>query len=220
MQDRNLQITDPLEAVLGEVRRRLEAGRAGNFVAELGGPELGFVLYWGRLQEESPRRPRPTSATAWTRSGPSGVCSAGAVTWEMVPAGRPDLVAWNVAEAIDRTTSCRPARWSWSARNWTGRARPSSGPSSSAGAGGAAAREAACAASPATAPAPATPCSRWPGAGRRGRRRRAPERRRQRRRGPGRRSGVPERPVGHDIYVRLYDEGGAKFLAVHPPRMP
>jgi DUF2075 family protein len=27
-------------------------------------------------------------------------------------------------------------------------------------------------------------------------------------------------PTGHDIYVRLYEENGDQFLAVHPPRMP
>jgi hypothetical protein len=27
-------------------------------------------------------------------------------------------------------------------------------------------------------------------------------------------------PTGEEVYARLYDENGARFLAVHPPRMP
>jgi len=87
---------------MAEVRRRLAAGREGNFVAELGGPELGYVLYWAKLQETAPADPADERYLV-DEVRPTGLGPDGALVWEIVPDGRTDVVAWNLAEAIDRT---------------------------------------------------------------------------------------------------------------------
>jgi hypothetical protein len=103
MRATDLAVNDPLEAVLAEVRRRLAAGREGNFVAELGGPDAGFRLYWGRLNTTAAPGTPPDERYYLDEVRPAGVDAGGAIDWEAAPNGRTNVVAWNVAEAIDRT---------------------------------------------------------------------------------------------------------------------
>jgi hypothetical protein len=106
--DTRHSISDPMDAVLAEVRRRLAAGREGNFIAELGGPDLGYVLYWARVSDETPPGSPPDERYVVDEVRPEGIDGEGAVTWELVPGGRRDVVAWNVAEAVDRTHQLDP----------------------------------------------------------------------------------------------------------------
>ena len=103
MIERAMGIADPLDAVLAEVRRRLERGREGNFVAELGGPDVGYVLWWGRVKS-SPAPGDPADERYYVDEvRPTGVATDGTLEWGLTPGGRTDAVAWNVAEAIERT---------------------------------------------------------------------------------------------------------------------
>lgn len=102
MTEQSRPITDPMDAVLAEVRRRLAAGREGNFIAELGGGDLGYRLWWGRITAVVPGSP-PDERYAVDEVRPSAVDGGGALVWELVPDGGRNVVVWNVAEAIDRT---------------------------------------------------------------------------------------------------------------------
>lgn len=95
-------VSDPMEAVLVEVRRRLAGGREGNFIAELGGENLGFVLYWGRLRSDAASTP-PDERYLVDEVRPTGLDVEGRIQWEAVPDGRQGETAWNVAESLERT---------------------------------------------------------------------------------------------------------------------
>jgi len=209
---------DPMEAVLMEVRRRLALGREGNFVAELGGPELGYVLYWGQLDENSPGTP-PDERYYLHEVRPSDISVNGAIEWETVLGGREDVVAWNLAEAIDRThdlpvdtvvlvreeldnTESPEFRAIFFRSVASGGSRMCRIDSYQSGSGSY------------TVQPVAWSGSAWANDG-------API------------SGVVNvgeiqsgeqgylsGPSGEDVYVRLYEEDGEMLLVVHPPRMP
>ena len=91
-----------VDALLNKVRRRLAAGRDGNFVVDLGGPELGYVLYWGRTWTVPPTvvpNEQYFVDEVWPREiGPNE-----AIVWEPTLYGRVGVIAWNVAEAMERS---------------------------------------------------------------------------------------------------------------------
>lgn len=210
---------DPMEAVLMEVRRRLASGREGNFVAELGGPELGYVLYWGRLQETAPSNP-PDERYYLREVRPAGIDVDGAIEWELVPYGREDVVAWNLAEAIDRTHELpiytvvlvreeldvtQPPEFR---AIFYFAVPPRSGSrmcridSYQSGSGSYTVQPVAWSGSAWTDDG--DPISGVVNVG-------------EIQSGE---EGYLSGPTGQDVYVRLYEEDGEMFLAVHPPRMP
>jgi len=210
---------DPMEAVLMEVRRRLASGREGNFVAELGGPELGYVLYWGRLEGSSPGTP-PDERYYLHEVRPSGIDVDDAIEWEAVPGGRQDVVAWNLAEAIDRTHEL-PIDTVVLVREELDQSEPPefraifycavpprSGSrmcridSYQSGSGSYTVQPVAWSGSAWTDDG--NPISGVVNVG-------------EIQSGE---EGYLGGPTGQDVYVRLYEEDGEMFLAVHPPRMP
>ncbi|MBN2583389.1 MAG: hypothetical protein JXL80_09990 [Planctomycetes bacterium] len=220
MRDNDRAIVDPLEAVLSEVRRRLAAGREGNFVAELGGPDLGYVLYWARLTTAAPPGDPPDERYIVTEVRPTGIGTGGAIEWNAVPDGRTDITAWNVAEAIDRTHEL-PADTVVLVREELDLSSP---PEFRAiffrpvGGGGGSRMCRVESYQSSTETYTVQPVvwadSMWTADG-------SPI------------SGVPNvgevqdgeqgylaGPSGEAIYARLYEEGGDSFLVVHPPRMP
>ena len=173
---------DPMEAVLMEVRRRLASGREGNFVAELGGPELGYVLYWGQLEGTAPANP-PDERYYLHEVRPAGIDLDGAIEWEAVPDGREDVVAWNLAEAIDRTHEL-PIYTVVLVREELDQSQPPEFRAIFYWA--------------------VPPISGVVNVG-------------EIQSGE---EGYLSGPTGQDVYVRLYEEDGEMFVAVHPPRMP
>jgi hypothetical protein len=212
-------VVDPLDAVLAEVRRRLTAGREGNFIAELGGPELGYTLWWGRINGATPPGDPPDERYVVDEVRPVGIDAAGAIEWELSPAGGRDVVAWNVAEAIDRTHEL-PENAVVLVRQELDRESPAEfraiffrsvgGP----GGGSRMCRIESYGAGAYTVQPVVWSGSSWSDDGLAVTdvvnvgEVRAEE------------AGYLAGPSGHDVYVRLYDEGGEPFLAVHPPRMP
>ncbi|NIA20946.1 MAG: hypothetical protein GWP05_03010 [Anaerolineaceae bacterium] len=210
---------DPLEAVLMEVRRRLASGREGNFVAELGGPELGYVLYWGRLDAGSPGSPADERYYLH-EVRPSAIDVGGAIEWETVPGGRTNVTAWNLAEAIDRTHDL-PVDTVVLVREELDQGQPPEfraiffrSVASDGGSGMCRIESYQGGSGSYTVQPVAWSGSAWTDDG-------------------GSISGVVNvgeiqsgeqgylgGPAGSNVYARLYDEDGTKFLAVHPPRMP
>ena len=220
MRSNRLNVTDPMDAVLAEVRRRLAAGREGNFVAELGGGDPGYALYWAQLSASGAPGSPPDERYLVDEVRPAGLdAETGAVVWELVPGGRRDRVAWNVAEAVDRTHEL-PAGRVVLVREELDQASPPEFRSIFFAAAGVAATAGsrmvritgfslgAYTVQPVT----------WSGAAW------ADD-------GPpvsgvvnvgeirDEEAGYLAGPSGHAIYARLYSEGGQPFLAVHPPRM-
>lgn len=221
MSHRQRATTDPLDAILAEVRRRLQAGREGNFVAELGGPELGYVLWWGRINSTTPPGSPPDERYFLDEVRPSEVDQDEAIVWQAVPGGRSDVVAWNVAEAIDRThlldedtvvlvreelDQASPAEFRALFFRSAGQAAAGSRmcrvESYQSGAGTYTVQPVAWSGSSWTDDG--EPISGVVNVGEV----QAGE------------DGYLDGPEDEDIYVRLYEEGGDHFLAVHPPRMP
>lgn len=209
---------DPIDSVLAEVRRRLAAGREGNFIAELGGPELGYVLYWARLQDAAAPGDPPDERYLVDEVRPTAVDQDGALTWELVPGGRTDLVAWNLAEALDRTHELAPDEVVL-VREELDQGSPAEFRAIFfRGVGGSGSRMCRIVSYQTgsgtyTVQPVAWSESAWQDDG-------------------GTLSGVANvgevraeeagylaGPANHDIYVRLYVEGDTPFLAVHPPRM-
>lgn len=96
-------IVDPLEAVLAHTRRLLAApGRDADFVTLLGGPEFGYVLYWGRI-ERCMHDMHKDERYIVSEVCPSRLDDDGAIVWARVAGGRENAIAWNVAEGIERT---------------------------------------------------------------------------------------------------------------------
>lgn len=213
-------ISDPLDAVLAEVRRRLAAGREGNFVAELGGGELGFALWWGRISASTPPGDPPDERYLVDEVVPTGMDSSGAIEWAVPAGGRSDVVAWNVAEALDRT-HLLAAGTVVLIREELDRTSPAEFRAIFHRAAGGGGGSRMCrvegyddqAASYTVQPV-VWDGSVWADDGDAiggvvnvGEIQSGEE-------------GYLGGPSGSDVYVRLYDESGAKFLAVHPPRMP
>lgn len=221
MSDTSLGTTDPLDAVMAEVRRRLAAGREGNFVAELGGPELGYRLYWGRLTNATPPGSPPDERYVVEEVRPAGVDPDDGIAWELVPGGNTDTVAWNVAEAIDRThllaeetivlvreeldQAATPefrAIFFRAVGSTVGGSRMCRIESYSSGAGTYTVQPVAWSGSAWVADGDSVLDVVNVGEVQSGE------------------AGYLSGPSGEAIYVRLYDEDGTPFLAVHPPRMP
>jgi len=218
--NRHAVAMDPLDAVLAEVRRRLQAGREGNFIAELGGPEQGFRLWWGRLNDTTPPGDPPDERYTLDEVQPEGVDQDGCIEWELVPDGRTDVVAWNVAEAIDRTHLV-PEDAVVLVREELDRSSPAefravffrsvAGPagsrmcrveSYSSGNGTYTVQPVVWNGSAWADDGDAVSDVVNVGEIQSGE------------------AGYLAGPTGEDVYVRLYDDGGEPFLAVHPPRMP
>lgn len=221
MRDRRAGVMDPLDAVLAEVRRRLRAGREGNFVAELGGPEQGYVLYWGRLNDSTPPGDPPDERYCVDEVQPEGVDQDGAIEWGVVPGGRTDVVAWNMAEAVDRTHELAEDTVVL-VREELDRDSPAEFRSifcrSVGGPGGGSRMCRVESYSSGEGTYTVQPVvwndSAWTDDG-------------DEIAGvvnvgevQGGEAGYLSGPVGEDIYVRLYEENEEHFLAVHPPRMP
>jgi hypothetical protein len=220
VRDKHIGITDPLDAVLAEVRRRLAAGREGNFVAELGGPELGFRLWWGRVNSSAPPGNPPDERYGLDEVRPKGVDASDQIEWELVPGGRQDIVAWNMAEAVDRSHEL-PEGAVVLVREELDQDSPPEfraiffrTVSTSAGSRMCRIESYSSAAGTYTVQPVAWTGSAWQADGGAisdvvnvGEVQSGEE-------------GYLSGPAGEDIYARLYQEGDDCFLAVHPPRMP
>jgi hypothetical protein len=214
-------VSDPLDAVLAEVRRRLQAGREGNFVAELGGPDQGFALYWGQLNATTPPGSPSDERYLLDEVRPKDVGSNGGIEWELVPGGRRNEVAWNVAEAIERTHTL-PVGLVVLVREELDRSSPSEFRSiffCSVGGGGRESRmcriESFNGQSGTYTVRPVTwDGSEWVDDGS------AVSQVHNVGEVQAGEGGYLSGPAGKDIYVRLYDENNEPFLVVHPPRMP
>jgi hypothetical protein len=221
MREDERSLVDPLEAVLSEVRRRLASGREGNFVAELGGSEAGYELYWAKLADAPSPGDPPDERYVVTQVRPVGLDGEGAIEWEPVPGGRVNVTAWNVAEAIDRTHELEAGRVVL-VREELDQASPPEFraiffcPSGGGGGGSRMCRiESYQSASKTYTVQPvAWSGGSWEADGSAivgvvnvGEIQEGEE-------------GYLSGPTGKRVYARLYEEDGTYFLAVHPPRMP
>jgi len=222
MREDERSLADPLDAVLSEVRRRLASGREGNFVAELGGSEAGYELYWAELADATAPGDPPDERYVVTEVRPVGLDGDGAIEWEPAPGGRVNVTAWNVAEAVDRTHELAAGRVVLVREELDQGSQPEFRaiffcPAGGGGGGGSrmCRIESYQAVSGTYTVQPvawsggawAADGSAIVGVANVGEIQEGEE-------------GYLSGPTGETVYARLYEEGGERFLAVHPPRMP
>lgn len=187
-------------------------------VVRLGVP-AGFKLYWGRLNATTAPGTPPDERYYLDEVQPAGVDSGGAIDWEVVPNGLTNVVAWNTAEAGNRTHQL-PVGLVVLVREELDESSPPVFRSifcvypGGGGSDSCLVRVTGYDGTAYTVQPVAWSGGAWTDTG-------API------------SGVPNigeiqageqgylsGPSGANVYVRMYTDGGEQYLAVHPPRMP